>query len=102
MTRRSSLCKNMEPEVTINYSGTDLDGFLNSSNITTEPSAVGEPFKWTSDEIARLIQIIFRPIFIIVGTVGNGLTVYIMRRTSLKHLSTCFYMFVLPLADTSK
>ena len=92
----------MEPEVTINYSGTGLDGFLNASNTTTEPTSVKEPFKWTGDEIARLIQIIFRPKFIIVGTIGNGLTIYIMRRTSLKHLSTCFYMVVLALADSSK
>ena len=96
------ICKTMEPEVTTNYSGTGLDGFLNASNTTTEPTSVEEPFKWTSDEIARLIQIIFRPIFIIVGTIGNGLTIYIMKRTSMKHLPTCFYMFVLAQADSSK
>ena len=85
-----------------NYSGTGLEEFLNSSSTTTEFNSVEEKSKWTSDEIARLIQIIFRPILVIVGTVGNGLTIYIMRKTSLKHLSTCFYMFVLALADSSK
>ena len=87
---------------TFNYSGFGFGEFLNSSNINSEPTSVEESFKWTNAEIARLIQIIFRPILIIVGTIGNGLTIYIMRTTSLTHLSTCFYMVVLALADTSK
>ena len=92
----------METAVAYNYSGTGFGEFLTSSNITTGPTSVEESFKWTNAEIDRLIQLIFRPILIIVGTVGNGLTIYIMRRTSLKHLSTCFYMFVLAVADSSK
>ena len=94
----------MESEVTtFNYSGTSFGEFSNSSKITTEATIVEEEtFKWTNAEIARLIQIIFRPILIIAGTVGNGLTIYIMRRTSLRHLSSCFYMVVLALADSSK
>ena len=69
---------------TFNYSGFGFGEFLNSSNINSEPTSVEESFKWTNAEIARLIHIIFRPILIIVGTVGNGLTIYIMRRTSTK------------------
>ena len=76
--------------------------FPYSSNTTTEPTSIEEPFKWTNAEIARLIQIILRPILIIVGTIGNGLTIYIMRKTSLKHLSSCFYMVILALVDLSK
>ena len=91
----------METEATFNYSGTNFGGFSNSSNSTTEAMSLEETFKWTNAEIARLIQIIFRPILIIVGTVGNGLTI-IMRKTSLKHLSCWFYMAVLALADSSK
>ena len=86
----------------LNYSGSSLEELLNSSNTTTEVMPDEETFKWTNAEIARLIQIIFRPILVIVGTVGNGLTIYIMWKTSLKHLSTCFYMVVLALADSSK
>ena len=86
----------------LNYSGTGLEEFLNSSNTTTEIMPEEESFKWTGAEIARMIQIIFRPILIIVGTIANCLTIYIMRRTSLKYLSTCFYMVVLALADSSK
>ena len=92
----------MENKLTFSYSATDFEEFLNSSNTTTEPTFIKETFKWTNGEIARLIQLIFRPILVIVGTVGNGLAIYIMRKTSLKHLSTCFYMFVLALADSGK
>ena len=76
--------------------------FLNSSNTTTESTSVEETFKWTKTEIARLTQIIFRPILIIVGRIGNGLSIYVMRKTSLQNVPTCFYMFVLALADSSK
>ena len=92
----------METEVTSIYTGTGFRDFSNSSNTTTEPTPIEETLKWNNSEIARLIQIIFRPILMIVGTVGNGLSIYIMRRTSLKHLSSCFYMVVLALADSSK
>ena len=91
----------MDIAESLNYSVIGFGELLNSSNTTTEPTSVEETFKWTKTEIARLIQIIFRPTLIIVGTVGNCLTIYIMRRTSLKQLSTCFYMVVLALADST-
>ena len=92
----------METELTWNHSSTDFPGLCNLSNTTTESSISEETFKWTDAEIARLFQIIIRPILIILGTVGNCLTFYIMRKTSLKDVSSCFYMSVLALADTSK
>ena len=92
----------METTVSFNYTGADFEEFSNSSNTTTEPTSVEETFRWTNAEIARLIQIIFRPILFIVGTIGNDLTIYIMQSTSLKHLSSCFYMVLLALADSSK
>ena len=93
----------METEfTTFNYSVTNSGEIVNSSNWTTEATAVEETFKWTNAEIARLIQIIYRPILIILGSIGNCLTIYIMRGSSLKHISTCFYMVVLALADSSK
>lgn len=54
------------------------------------------------EEVGRLIQVISRPILIVFGTVGNLLAFYIMRRGSLKNVSTCFYMAMLALADTGK
>ena len=73
--------------------------FLNSISTST---VVQEEFKWTSEEIARWIHMIFRPVYLVIGTIGNGLTFYIMRKTSLKDVSSCFYMSLLALADTSK
>ena len=88
--------------MTWNHSSTDFSGLSNSSNATTESSISAETFQWTNAEIARLIQIIARPILIILGTVGNCLTIYIMRKTSLKDVSSCFYMSILALADSGK
>ena len=56
----------------------------------------------SSEEIARLIQLIVRPILVLFGTVGNILSFYIMRSGSLGNLSTCFYMSVLALVDTGE
>ena len=92
----------METDHGIIVSSPQLFDLSNSTLKTTPPAAVEEPFQWTSAEIARLIQIIVRPILIVMGTIGNCLSFYIMRRTSLKDVSSCFYMSVLALADTSK
>ena len=93
----------MEPQINFNYFSTDPNGNFNLFETKAE-STVGnsETFQWTDAEIARLIQVIVRPILLIVGTAGNGLTFYIMRRTSLRNVSSCFYMSLLALADTSK
>ena len=75
--------------------------FINFTiNITS--TSVEETYKWTDKEIARWINIIVRPILIVIGTTGNCLSFYIMRRTLLKKVSSCFYMSVLAVADTSK
>ena len=92
----------MKAELTINHSSTYFNNISNLLNATTEPTTIEEKIKWTDAEIARLIQIIVRPILIIVGTIGNCATFFIMRKTSLKDVSSCFYMSVLALADTSK
>ena len=92
----------METELVSNYSSTDFTGYHNLTGSTTEAVIGEEISKRTSEEIARLIQIIVRPILIVIGTIGNLLTIYIMRRTSLKDVSSCFYMSILALADTCK
>ena len=78
----------------------------NVSNISeinvTEIDDSTESTTWDNKEIARIIHVIVRPTLIIFGTVGNIPSFYIMRRSSLKHLSTCFYMAILALADTGK
>ena len=54
------------------------------------------------EEATRLMQIYIRPVIIVGGTVGNLLTFCVMRRGSMKKVSTCFYMAILALADTDK
>ena len=84
----------MGSHVNLNYSSTVFTDH-------TESSSGGETF--SSDvEIAILIQIIVRPILIVFGIKGNGLSFYIMRSTSLKNVSSCFYTYILALADTCK
>ena len=58
----------METEIILNYSSTDSPGIINSSDVFLVDN---ETLKWSSAEIARLIQIIIRPILIICGTIGN-------------------------------
>ena len=54
------------------------------------------------EEIVRMMQLIARPPIIVLGTIGNLLTFFTMQRGSLKHVSTCFYMTILGLADTGE
>ena len=80
--------------------------FHNVSNVSafnvnvTESDDSTESTTWDNREIARIIHVIVRPTLVVFGTIGNTLSFYIMRRSSLKHLSTCFYMSILALADT--
>ena len=92
----------METGINLNFSSTELFNFANSTVKPTLHYFVEEKSKWTNAEIARLIHIIVRPLFIVIGTIGNCLSFYIMRRTSLKDVSSCFYMSLLALADTGQ
>ena len=73
-----------------------------SSETVTQLTSGKASIKWTNEEIGRIIHIIVRPFLFIFGNIGNFLTVYIMRRTSLRDVSSCFYMFFLALADSRK
>ena len=54
------------------------------------------------EEIIRILNLVIRPVLIVFGTIGNGLSFYIMRQDSMKNMSTCFYLSILALADISK
>ena len=74
-------------------------------SITTESLINKTQKAWTpskEEEIARMVNLVIRPVLIVFGTIGNGLSFYIMRQGSLKKMSTCFYLSILALADTSK
>ena len=53
-------------------------------------------------EIARLLNLVIRPVLIVFGTIGNGLSCYIMRQGPLKKMPTCLYLSIIALADTSR
>ena len=53
-------------------------------------------------EIIRLMHVYGRPVIIVFGTLGNVLAFIVMRRGSMRHVSTCFYMAILALADTGQ
>ena len=80
-----------------------LKTFTESTNInwtiSTDLSELLEQEIDEDEEIVRMIQVIGRPPIIVLGTIGNLLTFFTMQRGSLKHLSTCFYMAILALAD---
>ena len=54
---------------------------------------------WEHWEIARQMHVYGRPPIIVLGTLGNVLAFIVMRRGSMRHVSTCFYMAILALAD---
>ena len=70
-------------------------------NITIPPDESNGTTGWEYTT-AELISIVFYMIIIIFGTIGNILTFIVMRRGSLKDVSTCFYMSILALADTGE
>ena len=92
----------MQTDFKVNISFIHSFEFLNSTIQITASTVSEDKIKWTREEIVRWIHVIVRPILIVIGTIGNCLSFYVMRRTSLKDVSSCFYMSVLALADTSK
>ena len=87
-----------------------LDPFVaenSTTNIDVSNATESEIQLWTSAydlhyEIVHIIWVVTTPVLIVFGTIGNGLSSYIMRQGSLKKMSTCFYLSILALADTSK
>ena len=80
------------------------DSQLNSMNFSQRESNMESTAEHDSvvdyQEIGRMMHVVLKPILIVFGTIGNLLTFYVMRRGSLKDVSTCFYMSILALADT--
>ena len=68
------------------------------TNVTLSEEA-GNDDDYYYREISRLMQVYGRPPIIVLGTIGNVLAFIVMRRGSMRHVSTCFYMAILALAD---
>ena len=73
-----------------------------SSLDVAENNGTTESSTWDIREITRIVHVVVRPFLVVFGTIGNALSFYIMRKSSLKKLSTCFYMSILSLADTGE
>ena len=72
-------------------------------NASRYPSNTAEMEEYaTNRHISKILILSTFPTILLIGTVGNSLTFIIMQRGSLKHSSTCFYMAILALADSSK
>ena len=80
---------------TLHGNGTELYG--NDTNFTVSEEAATD--ENNLEEIVRLMQVYGRPPIIVLGTLGNVLAFIVMRRGSMRHVSTCFYMAILALAD---
>ena len=76
-----------------------------TQNTTTEATEVGKQdlydnYKQLYIDIEWWTYVISFIALPILGGFGNILTFIVMRRGSLKDVSTCFYMSILALADT--
>ena len=74
--------------------GNMTESLVNETQLSVTPSA--------DKELARLLNLVIRPVLIVFGTIGNGLSFYIMRQDSMKKMSTCFYLSIIAVSDTSK
>ena len=86
--------------VTVVTDNSTPNGDITESNATE--SETQQTLTLSKAESIRILNIVIRPVLIVFGTIGNGLSFYIMRQGSLKKMSTCFYLSVLALVDTSK
>ena len=68
------------PNVTQN-STADADIFKATDSLTNVSQ---QTLVSSMDEIARMLNLVIRPVLIAAGTIGDGLSFYIMRRGSLK------------------
>ena len=74
--------------------------YLNQTNHLNNRISVEEEELSDDWEIPRLLNLSFKPVVVLFGTFGNVLSFIVMRRGSLKEVSTCFYMSMLAVADT--
>ena len=70
------------------------------SLLNNETQQIFTPSK--DEQLGRILNSVIRLVLIVFGTIGNGLSFYIMRQGSLKKMSTCFYLSIIAWADTGK
>ena len=75
---------------------------MHTTNISTDTFGDIHEADLFERQFSRILILTTFPLILVIGTIGNVLTFIVMRRGSLKHSSTCFYMAVLAIADSSK
>ena len=91
-----------------NNTSNESELYGNGTNLTVTEESVTEDQAKLAEiarqmqlwEIVVLMQVYRHPPIIVLGTLGNVLAFIVMRRGSMRHVSTCFYMAILALADT--
>ncbi len=69
---------------------------------TTPECPIDEAAKaYTMYQVGMYIQLVYTPIVVIIGLVGNSLSFVIMNKKSNRQISCCFYLCVLAVSDTS-
>ena len=81
------------------------NGFItlpNDTKYAVEISGEGEHISTEEEKIGEMVHIVFGGILLVIGTIGNCVSLIVLRSRDLKKLSTCFYMSVLAVADLGK
>ena len=90
----------MEEFSEVSTNSSDVNRYNNSS---LDDNHANDPDPGPSagpSEVFRLVRLVLLLTFLVLGSIGNILVFIVMRRGSLKDVSTCFYMSILALADT--
>ena len=88
------------PTLSIEFNNSDMYHNETGNNETLH---MNNEIDYDSQEgVYRKMRVATMGTLVIVGTIGNGLTFVVMRRGSLRNVSTCFYMAMLSVADTGK
>ena len=75
---------------------------LSADNLSWDSNDTSNQFNnLPSTTLARQIFVVLFPCMVFIGVVCNTLIFVIMRSRRMSHLSTCYYMGILAIADTS-
>ena len=95
------MAENLNTTTSFTNNTSNVSEFYANGTMSVSKEAVPDDDDYYT-EISRLMQVYGRPPIIVLGTLGNVLAFIVMRRGSMRHVSTCFYMAILALADTGQ
>ncbi|UJR22813.1 hypothetical protein I4U23_025843 [Adineta vaga] len=77
------------------------DSLLTNTNLTIQSNDTTISTAVLSSTLPSQIAFVLFPCMVLTGVICNTLIFVIMRRRRMSHLSTCYYMGILAIADTS-